>query len=68
VCFGLHTRHLREHVLPSLAATCQVCVVSLKAGQSTYNWRAGDGVQRPLRSRCPPRLTPGVGRFRLDYE
>ena len=23
-------------------------------------WHAGDGVQRPLRSRFPPRLMPGV--------
>ena len=46
--------------LLSLTATCQVCTVSLKAGLSTYKWLAGDGVQRPLRSRFPPRLTPGV--------
>src|SRR5207253_2264022 len=53
--------------LLSLTATCQVCTVSLKAGQSTYKGFAGDGCQRPLvpRSRFPPRLTPSVGRTSL---
>jgi len=35
-CFGLETRTPRVHVLPSLTAPCQVCALSLQAGQSTY--------------------------------
>jgi hypothetical protein len=35
-CLCLHARTPRVHVLPSLTATCQVCALSLKAGQSTY--------------------------------
>jgi hypothetical protein len=46
--------------LLSLTATCQVCTVALKAGQSTYNWRAGDGGQRPLRSRFQRQVSAGV--------
>jgi hypothetical protein len=34
--------------------------VSLKAGLYTYNRRAGDGCQRPLRSRFQPRLKRSV--------
>jgi hypothetical protein len=30
-------------------------------------WHAGDGVQRPLRSRFPPRLMPGVRRQNREY-
>jgi hypothetical protein len=29
-------------------------------------WHAADGVQRPLRSRCPPRPTPSIGRRRAS--
>src|SRR5262249_42087685 len=49
--------------LLSLTATCQVCTLSLKAGLYTYKGGAGDGCKRPLvpRSRCSPRLMPGVG-------
>jgi hypothetical protein len=46
--------------LLSLTAPCQVCTVSLKAGLYTYKALAGDGVQRPLRSRFPPRLKRSV--------
>jgi len=46
--------------LLSLPATCQVCTVSLKAGQSTYKSLAGDGGQRALRFRCPSHLKRGV--------
>jgi hypothetical protein len=28
--------------------------------------RVGDGLQRPLRSRFPPRLTPGVSGYSFD--
>src|SRR5262249_37775792 len=35
-------------VLPSLTATCQVCALSLKAGQSTYKALAPDRLQPPL--------------------
>src|SRR5678815_3574307 len=37
MCYALHIRHPRAHILPSLTATCQLCTVSLKAGLSTYN-------------------------------
>ena len=50
----------RDMCLLSLTAPCQVCTVSLKAGLYTYKPLAGDGLQRPLRSRFPPRLTRGV--------
>src|SRR5262249_46613451 len=52
--------------LLSLTATCQVCIVPLKAGLYSYNRRASDGWQRPLvpRFHCQPRLTPSVGRRR----
>ena len=48
--------------LLSLTATCQVCTVSLKAGQSTYKGPGADCLQRPLvpRSRFRQRLTPSV--------
>ena len=46
--------------LLSLTATCQVCTVSLKAGQSTYNPPAADCLQRLRRSRVRQRLTRGV--------
>ena len=36
-CSALHIRDPRAHVPLSLAATCQPCSVSLKAGRSTYN-------------------------------
>ena len=59
-CYGLHIRPPRVHVpafpdsyLPGVYST-------LKAGLNTYKRHAGDGVQRPLRSRFPPRLMPGV--------
>ena len=35
-CSALHIRDPRAHVPLSLAATCQPCSVSLKAGRSTY--------------------------------
>ena len=35
-CSALHIRNPRAHVPLSLAATCQPCSVSLKAGRSTY--------------------------------
>jgi len=46
--------------LLSLAAPCQVCTVSLKAGQSTYKGPEADCLQRPLRSRFPQQLRPGI--------
>ena len=46
--------------LLSLTAPCQVCTVSLKAGLLTYKVRAGDALQRPLRSRFQARLMPSV--------
>ena len=46
--------------LLSLPATCQVCTVSLKAGQSTYNWPAADTLQPPLRCGFRQQLRPGV--------
>jgi hypothetical protein len=52
--------------LLSLTATCQVCTVSLKAGLNTYKARAGDCLQRPLRSRFRQRLTRSV-RLRCVY-
>src|SRR5882672_6112062 len=42
----------------SLIATYQVCTVSLKAGLYTYNRRAGDGLQPPLR--CATLQLPGA--------
>ena len=47
VCYGVPMRHPRVHVPAFPEAPYQVCTVSLKAGLSTYNWRAGDGLQRP---------------------
>ena len=46
--------------LLSLPATCQVCTVSLKAGQSTYNWPAADTLQPPLRCGFRARLKRSV--------
>ena len=46
-CFGLPMRHPRVYFLLSLAATCQVCTVSLKAGQSTYKPLAPDAESGP---------------------
>jgi len=46
--------------LLSLTATCQVWTVSLKAGLYTYKSLAGDGVQRALCARFPPRLKRSV--------
>jgi hypothetical protein len=61
-CLCLHARTPRVHVLPSLTATCQVCALSLKAGQSTYKEFAADRLQRPLlrRFRFQRRLKLGV--------
>src|SRR4029450_10140095 len=46
--------------LLSLTATCQVCTVSLKAGQSTYNCLAADCLQPTLRSGLRQLLKAGV--------
>ena len=35
-CFGMHIRTPRVHVPAFLTAPCQVCTVSLKAGQFSY--------------------------------
>jgi hypothetical protein len=49
-----------SHLLPSLPlstiADQQIC---WRGGLIHYHRPAGDGLQRPLCSRCPPRLTPG---------
>jgi hypothetical protein len=46
--------------LLSLTATCQVCTVALKAGQSTYKGCAADAEKPTLCSGFPARLTPSV--------
>jgi hypothetical protein len=59
--FGLPIRHPQVHV-PAFpdSSLPGVYTVSLKAGLYTYKGFAGDGGQRPLRSRSSPRLKPGV--------
>jgi len=54
--------------LLSLTAPCQVCTVSLKAGQSTYKPPAADCLQRPLRSRFRQRLRRSVSCHQKAYK
>jgi hypothetical protein len=46
--------------LLALTAPCQVCTVSLQAGQSTYKRHGADCLKPPLRFSFPPRLMPSV--------
>jgi hypothetical protein len=61
MCFGLHIRHPQVHV-PAFPDSYLpgVYPVLLKAGLYTYKGFAGDGFQRPLRSRFQPRLKRSV--------
>jgi len=47
-CYGLPMRHPRVHVPAFADSYLPGVTVSLKAGQSTYNWPAADALQRPL--------------------
>ena len=66
VCFGLHIRHPRVHVPAFPDSYLPGVTVSLKAGQSTYNWPAADTGERGsfvagvALYRSPVRLRPGV--------
>jgi len=46
--------------LPSTGSPTAVC---RGGGLHKYQWHAGDGLQRPLRFRCQPRLTPGAHQY-----
>src|SRR2546422_600531 len=46
-CYALHIRHPQAHILPSLAATCQVGIVLLQGGLSTYNRFARGALDTP---------------------